>query len=50
LAAAALDWDLAFGFGFGSDSTGDINQEHAHWIEVDEKGNISPEWMAFQLF
>lgn len=50
MSAVALDWDRAFGYGFGDDSAGYINQEHAHWIEVDEKGNIAPEWKAFQLF
>lgn len=50
LSAVALDWDRAFGYGFGGDSIGYVNQEHARWIEVDEKGNISPEWKAFQLF
>jgi hypothetical protein len=50
MAAVALDWDSAFGFGFGDDSTGDVNQEHALWIEVDEKGNISPPWRPFELF
>jgi len=47
VSAVALDWDRAFGYGFGDDSAGNINQEHAHWIEVDEKGNIAPEWKAF---
>lgn len=50
MSAVALDWDRAFGYGFGDDSAGDVNQEHARWIEVDEKGNVSPPWRAFQLF
>jgi len=50
ISAVALDWDRAFGYGFGDDSLGDVNQEHARWIEVDEKGNIAPPWRAFQLF
>ncbi|KAH9082280.1 hypothetical protein EDB83DRAFT_2503367 [Lactarius deliciosus] len=50
LSAVALDWGRAFGYGFGDDSAGDVNQEHARWIEVDEKGNVSPPWRAFQLF
>ncbi|KAH9996517.1 hypothetical protein BJV77DRAFT_1059344 [Russula vinacea] len=50
MAAVALDWDLAFGYGFRDDSAGEVNQEHARWIEVDEKGVISPPWRAFQLF
>jgi hypothetical protein len=50
MAAVALDWDLAFGYGFRDDSAGEVNQEHARWIEVDEKGAISPPWRAFQLF
>ncbi|KAH8998774.1 hypothetical protein EDB86DRAFT_2802716 [Lactarius hatsudake] len=50
LSAVALDWDRAFGYGFGDDSAGDVNQEHARWIEVDEKGNVTPPWRAFQLF
>ncbi|KAF8273820.1 hypothetical protein EI94DRAFT_1563217 [Lactarius quietus] len=50
MSAVALDWDRAFGYGFGDDSAGNVNQEHAHWIEVDEKGDIVPPWRAFQLF
>jgi hypothetical protein len=50
MAAVALDWDLAFGYGFRDDSAGEVNREHARWIEVDEKGDISPPWRAFQLF
>jgi len=50
LSAVVLDWDRAFGYGFGDDSAGDVNQEHARWIEVDEKGNIVPPWRPFQLF
>jgi hypothetical protein len=50
MAAVALDWDPAFGYGFRDDSTGEVNQEHARWIEVDEKGNIVPPWRPFQLF
>jgi hypothetical protein len=50
MAAVALDWNLAFGFGFRDDSGGEVNQEHARWIEVDEKGAISPSWRPFQLF
>lgn len=50
MAAVALDWDRAFGYGFRDDSMGEVNQEHARWIEVDQKGNIAPPWKAFQLF
>lgn len=50
MAAVALDWDRAFGYGFRDDSTGEVNQAHARWIEVDQKGDISPPWKAFQLF
>jgi hypothetical protein len=50
MAAVALDWDLAFGYGFRDASLGEVNQEHARWIEVDEKGAISPPWRPFQLF
>ena len=50
MSAVALDWDRAFGYGFEDDSAGDVNQEHAHWIEVDQKGMIVPPWRAFQLF
>jgi hypothetical protein len=45
-----LGWDRAFGYGFRDDYAGEVNQEHARWIEVDEKGVISPSWRAFQLF
>ncbi len=50
MAAVALDWDRAFGYGFRDDTPGEVNQAHARWIEVDEKGNLSPPWRAFQLF
>jgi hypothetical protein len=50
MAAVALDWDRAFGFGFRDDSAGEVNQEHARWIEVDEKGSISPSWRPFELY
>ena len=50
MAAVALGWDRAFGYGFRDDSLGEVNQAHACWIEVDEKGAISPIWKAFQLF
>jgi len=50
MAAVALDWDRAFGYGFRDDSAGEVNQAHARWIEVDQKGDISPSWKAFQLF
>jgi len=50
MAAVALDWDRAFGFGFRDDSAGEVNQEHARWIEVDEKGNLSPSWRPFEMF
>ncbi|KAI0286846.1 hypothetical protein BGY98DRAFT_942242 [Russula aff. rugulosa BPL654] len=50
MAAVALDWDRAFGYGFRDDYLGEVNQEHARWIDVDEKGAISPSWKAFQMF
>jgi len=50
MAAVALDWNLAFGYGFRDDSAGEVNREHARWIEVDEKGAISPPWRPFQMF
>lgn len=50
MAAVALDWDQAFGYGFRDDYMGEVNQEHARWIEVDQKGSIAPPWKAFQLF
>jgi hypothetical protein len=50
MAAVALDWDRAFGYGFRDDSAGEVNREHARWIEVDEKGIINPPWRPFELF
>jgi hypothetical protein len=50
MAAVALDWDRAFGYGFKDDSAGEVNQEHARWIEVDEKGSIAPPWRPFDMF
>jgi len=50
MAAVALGWDRAFGYGFRDDSAGEVNLEHARWIEVDEKGNINPPWRPFELY
>ncbi|KAH9969145.1 hypothetical protein BC827DRAFT_1121921 [Russula dissimulans] len=50
MVAVALDWDRAFGYGYRDDSAGEVNQERARWIEVDEKGSMSPSWRPFELF
>jgi len=50
MVAVALDWDRAFGYGYRDDTAGEVNQEHARWIEVDEKGSMSPPWRPFELF
>jgi hypothetical protein len=50
MVAVALDWDRAFGYGYRDDSAGEVNQERARWIEVDEKGSMSPPWRPFELF
>ncbi|KAH8099442.1 hypothetical protein BXZ70DRAFT_1030725 [Cristinia sonorae] len=51
VAAVGLGWDRAFGFGDGEDhSMGDINDERKRWVEIDNKGTVSPEWKAFDLF
>lgn len=50
MSAVAFDWNRTFGFGFGDDYAGEVNEEHARWIEVDEKGDVVPPWRAFRLF
>ncbi|KIP11158.1 hypothetical protein PHLGIDRAFT_100112 [Phlebiopsis gigantea 11061_1 CR5-6] len=51
LSAVGLGWDRAFGFGDGKDHTnGDINNAGKRWIELDNKGNVSPSWNAFEVF
>lgn len=51
LSAVGLGWDRAFGFGDGQDhSDGDINDKRKRWIEIDNRGIVTPEWAAFELF
>ncbi|KZV67606.1 hypothetical protein PENSPDRAFT_635468 [Peniophora sp. CONT] len=47
--ASALGYGFVHVFGH-MDEQGEINQEKARWIDVDEKGNILPEWEAYELF
>ncbi|KAK7695085.1 hypothetical protein QCA50_002275 [Cerrena zonata] len=50
-AAVGLGFDRAFGFGDGGDHyMGDIDDKHKRWVELDNKGSVSPEWEAFDLF
>ncbi|KAI0078848.1 hypothetical protein K474DRAFT_1618467 [Panus rudis PR-1116 ss-1] len=51
IAAIGLGWDRAFGFGNGKDHySGDIDDGAKRWIDLDNKGVVSPEWTAFELF
>lgn len=47
--ASALGYGFVHVFGH-MDEQGEINQEKARWVDVDEKGNILPEWEAYELF
>ncbi|CAL1694604.1 unnamed protein product [Somion occarium] len=49
--AIGLGFDRAFGFGDGGNHyMGDVDDEHKRWVELDNKGRVSPEWAAFDLF
>lgn len=51
LSVVGLGWERAFGFGDGKDHTdGFINDEGKRWIELDNKGSVSPSWNAFEVF
>lgn len=45
----ALGYGFVHGFGHMGEQ-GEIDQAKARWIDVDQKGSIVPEWMAFELF
>ncbi|VDB90220.1 unnamed protein product [Peniophora sp. CBMAI 1063] len=47
--AAALGYGFVHAFGHMNEQ-GEINQDKARWIDVDQKGAVVPEWMAFELF
>jgi len=42
-----LGWDTAFGH---VDAMGNIGNKRHRWIEIDQKGQVLPEWEAFELF
>lgn len=46
-AAIGLGWERAFG---KVNSMGQMEKERKGWIEIDEKGQVVPEWGAFALF
>ncbi len=51
LSAVGLGWARAFGLADGKDhSDGLINDEKKRWIELDNRGIISPMWSAFEVF
>ncbi|KAI0783109.1 hypothetical protein C8Q75DRAFT_784903 [Abortiporus biennis] len=51
LAAVGLGFDRAFGFGDGTDhKMGEINNEKKRWVEIDNRGLVTPEWTAFEIF
>lgn len=47
LAPIGLGWDTAFGH---VDEMGNIDNKDHRWIEIDQKGQVLPEWEAFELF
>jgi hypothetical protein len=47
MAAVGLGWDRAFG---EMDDMGEIDRKTALWVDVDEKGSVIPEWVAFEMF
>jgi hypothetical protein len=51
LSAVGLGWDRAFGFDDGTDHTnGYINDSAKRWIDLDNRGTVSPSWTAFEVF
>ena len=50
ISAIGLGWERAFGFNGGEPKDGAINDEKKRWIELDNKGIVSPEWSAFEVF
>lgn len=51
IAALGLGWDRAFGFDDGADHTnGYINDAKKRWVELDNRGTVSPSWKAFEIF
>lgn len=49
--AIGLGWDRAFGFGDGKDhKQGDIDNVHKRWVDLDNRGLVSPVWTAFDVF
>lgn len=51
LSAVGLGWDRAFGFDDGGDHhNGVINDKAKRWIELDNRGAITPSWTAFEVF
>ena len=51
ISALGLGWDRAFGFGDGeSHDDGYINDKRKRWVELDNRGVVSPLWNGFELF
>jgi hypothetical protein len=46
-----LGWARAFGFDDSADhGDGSINDEKKRWIDLDNRGMVSPAWTAFEVF
>jgi len=51
LSAIGLGWDRAFGFGDGDDPANVyINDARKRWIDLDNRGTVTPSWTAFEVF
>ena len=52
LAATGLGWERAFGFEAGDPDKNlhEMVDERKRWLEIDNRGNIEPEWRALEMF
>lgn len=47
MSAVAMGWASAFGT---VDETGEMSKDRHGWVEIDNGGNVSPVWQAFEVF
>ena len=51
VSAIGLGWERAFGYDDGENhDDGNINDERKRWIDLDNRGIVSPMWQAFEVF
>ena len=50
VAAVGLGWKRAFGFENAIDNPkGEIDEKSRRWVELDNRGTVSPVWSAFEV-